>query len=293
MSIGEEQGEISVISIAWSPPGLAIHKRSALAVLTSNNILSLWAPGSDPTRSESWERVLIINEHHRPNSSATLRPESRIRAFAWADRLDGLDFDAPFSSSKRGLHILALAEDDCGVDLVLVYGPGCRMAVNWQIQRVAGSSVSEMDGWRDFRQNYEHGTSSRRQYPPSRHSLFDASMGASKRIDGIVWSPWIHQDGKLQSVLSVHARLSTCHMCLSVKEERNPYDSIQSDSFQLEYLKDLILGTSSDVSLSDHHTAWHYFSVGARGQEIAVLLLTDKCKDGRRTWPWDRLRSTI
>ena len=83
--------------LAWSPPGLAKHKRCVLAVLTSNQVLSLWSSKSDMTIPESWERVCVVN--HAVN--AALRHEGfrerfksvrnlrlrRIRSAAWAPLL--------------------------------------------------------------------------------------------------------------------------------------------------------------------------------------------------------------
>lgn len=79
-----------MVAIAWSPPGLAKHKRSALAVLTSNLILSLWDPGPNPTETSSWKRATVVNscleryftDLKVPESS--LRKRRRIRSVGWA-----------------------------------------------------------------------------------------------------------------------------------------------------------------------------------------------------------------
>lgn len=97
-SIGEEQSPSTVTWLAWSPPGLAKHKRSVLAVLTSNHVLSLWASSSDMAVPESWERVCLVNDAIR----AALKEEKfksrfrsvssprlcRIRSAAWAPLRD-------------------------------------------------------------------------------------------------------------------------------------------------------------------------------------------------------------
>src|SRR5262249_4305844 len=49
-SLGEETGGALAVAARWSPPGLAAHGRCALAVLTSNLALSLWAPVAAPAR---------------------------------------------------------------------------------------------------------------------------------------------------------------------------------------------------------------------------------------------------
>jgi len=97
-SIGEEQSPSTVTWLAWSPPGLAKHKRSVLAVLTSNHVLSLWASNSDMAVPESWERVCFVNDavkaalreqrfKERLKSVKSLRLK-RIRSAAWASMLN-------------------------------------------------------------------------------------------------------------------------------------------------------------------------------------------------------------
>lgn len=89
--------------LAWSPPGLAKHKRSVLAVLTSNHVLSLWASNSDMAVPESWERVCLVNDavkaalreekfKSRFKSVSSLRWR-RIRSAAWAPLRDLIRFD--------------------------------------------------------------------------------------------------------------------------------------------------------------------------------------------------------
>lgn len=102
-SIGEEQSPSTVTWLAWSPPGLAKHKRSVLAVLTSNHVLSLWASASDMAVPESWERVCLVNDavkaalrdekfKSRFKSVSSLRWR-RIRSAAWAPLRDLIGFD--------------------------------------------------------------------------------------------------------------------------------------------------------------------------------------------------------
>ena len=98
LSIGEEQSENRVLALAWSPEGLAKHRRCALAVLTTNLLLHIWASPTDPAKENSWKRVLVVNDtleayfqirpqsqradQHRP----TVRRQKRVRAASWAPR---------------------------------------------------------------------------------------------------------------------------------------------------------------------------------------------------------------
>lgn len=110
MSVGEEQSESHVAAIAWSPPGLALHKRSVLAVLTNNCILSLWASISDPRESSSWKRIMVVNQSV-DGASQTL-PLKRIHGMAWAPQSRKLTLSGvPFSARKWGVFMLAVVLD--------------------------------------------------------------------------------------------------------------------------------------------------------------------------------------
>ena len=91
-SIGEEQGAVRVIALAWSPSGLAARHRCVLAVLTSNYLLSIWGPGSDPTRAKEWQRLQVINRH---SASGWIS----VMAMSWLPVIDTRDIKAdPFIS---------------------------------------------------------------------------------------------------------------------------------------------------------------------------------------------------
>ena len=123
-SIGEEQSYSIVTALAWSPAALAKHRRSALAVLTSNHVLSLWASNSDMAVSSSWERVLIINSlfHQRPLPVALTgirpgnelvdneeSPSSRVQSISWAPLLSLKD--TTLSENANGPDNMELAGD--------------------------------------------------------------------------------------------------------------------------------------------------------------------------------------
>lgn len=110
VSIGEEQSESHVASIAWSPPGLALHKRSVLAVLTNNCVLSLWAAVSDPRESSSWKRIVVVN--HSVDGASPSLPLQRVHCMAWAPKSRELTLsNVPFSARKWGIFLLAVALD--------------------------------------------------------------------------------------------------------------------------------------------------------------------------------------
>ncbi|KAF7715196.1 Uncharacterized protein PECH_005566 [Penicillium ucsense] len=116
-SVGVEQSTSNVVGIAWSPPGLARFRRSVLAVLTSNLLLSLWEFAGMPGQ---WNRVAVINHAFHldpkapePLSGLELR-RSNIRSFHWCPPLhippqnQGL---APEAESRWGIHLLMVTND--------------------------------------------------------------------------------------------------------------------------------------------------------------------------------------
>ncbi|KAL9577419.1 MAG: hypothetical protein Q9212_006375 [Teloschistes hypoglaucus] len=173
-SIGEEQSLATVVSLSWSILPLAKHKRFALAILTSNHVLSLWASASDPKVAASWERVLVINKAIElfaegnifPNafyepSHDTLRQMMRIRAMSWApeastntsnteDALSNLDTELVV----RVPH-LAVTDDAGNVALVQIDSPWSDCSspdweartifhVNWdRLQKPSGDLVKD------------------------------------------------------------------------------------------------------------------------------------------------------
>ena len=107
--------------LAWSPSGLAKNGRCALAVLTSNSLLCIWDPSSDPTDSAVWYRASVINDtlskyyndaKRKSRWDATSESKSikrkRIRVFSWAPVL----VHSPLSDTGgRRTYILAVAND--------------------------------------------------------------------------------------------------------------------------------------------------------------------------------------
>ncbi|KAJ5125158.1 Transcription factor IIIC zinc-finger [Penicillium atrosanguineum] len=118
-SIGAEQSTSTILAMAWSPPGLARFRRSVLAVLTSNLILSFWEP-IGPKRQ--WTRVGIVNHlfHENPSLPTKVGGEIlrrvNIRSFQWCAPFKvpapaGGSNSLPESESRWGIHMLAVATD--------------------------------------------------------------------------------------------------------------------------------------------------------------------------------------
>ena len=139
MAIGEEQAKVTVTAVAWSPSGLAKHRRSVLAVLTSNLLLSLWTSESDPADPESWERVLIVNDallsRRLGTSQADSRLSQRVRSMAWAPTCEQhTDRETPFSKRKWGIFMMAITDDNNRIHFVTILSPLLGSSTFWDAQ---------------------------------------------------------------------------------------------------------------------------------------------------------------
>ncbi|KAF1942529.1 hypothetical protein EJ02DRAFT_502786 [Clathrospora elynae] len=225
-SVGEEISNSAVINIAWSPPGLAKHRRCALATHTANLVLSIWSAEGKPQDQSNWGRRLIVNHalaeyfeglddepsHLTMPSKDRLRLRSRIRAFAWAPAL-------PSSGSAGivgtrllyGQHIVAVANEDNHLVFVVIESPT--------------STLGVARGW--SAEVLSHDT-----FVPDSESIFSEStffedmMKQQRYISHIAWSPWIVQGDWYHSVVvyatneDVRARVITyAHDSIGLGEE--------------------------------------------------------------------------
>ncbi|CAK3911068.1 Hypothetical predicted protein [Lecanosticta acicola] len=139
-SIGEELSRREAIGAAWSSPGLAKHKRCALAVLTANHVLSIWEADGPSESSTSWKRKLIINHavqkyyernerqfsgERKFDSAEQRQVQQRIRAFTWSPALRGkqLDDNVMAAAVDWGDHFLAVATEGGHMLLIHVQSP--------------------------------------------------------------------------------------------------------------------------------------------------------------------------
>ena len=128
-SLGEELSERHTVASAWSPPGIGKHRRSVLAVLTSNHALSIWECVGQPDSREDWQRALVVN-HVLKGHYASMQPvekikkvissesKSRIRSFAWSPILRPKSVERLDRHTNWGDLLLAVS-NDCGDVLVL------------------------------------------------------------------------------------------------------------------------------------------------------------------------------
>lgn len=143
LSVGEEQSESVVVGLSWSPPGLGIHRRSVLAVLTSNLVLSIWETDGS---QRGWQRTSILNQHLPPynsnddldNRTGRARHHLRIRAFAWS---------APLLASPNtrwGKHLLAVVDDDSNLTCFSISKKANEGYGRWSIIPMCTTSLASL-----------------------------------------------------------------------------------------------------------------------------------------------------
>lgn len=108
-----------MVRLAWSPAGVGKFRRSVLAVLTSNLLLSLWeAVGPQ----KQWTRVAIVNHELQPQLEDPGQSESLafrkgcIRSFTWCEPLKASTLPAdssflPAYESRWGIPLLTVVND--------------------------------------------------------------------------------------------------------------------------------------------------------------------------------------
>ena len=192
-SIGEEQSVGTVTALNWSAPGLGKHRRSVLAVLTSNLVLSLWESKANLKEPESWERVLVINHSlrdyftdHDNNANTpdtkkgSLRRRQRIRALAWAEPLISEENNGHASyQSKWGTFLLAVTNDN-GEIIIL------RMVNPYSMEVGQSSRWDAMVVWHGKARPATHAESR-----PTQQSLLSAKMAEIRFVRDLVWGSWM------------------------------------------------------------------------------------------------------
>lgn len=214
-SVGEEISPSVPIAIAWSPSGLAKHRRCALAVLTSNLVLSIWSAEGKLREESSWNRRVLINQalnnyfsnsvtaqtsHVASNIEEQLRLRTRIRALTWAP---------PFSSTSStmgtqpsyGQQYLAVTNDDNQLVILTVESPTSSLgsSSSWQATVLTHMSLGP-----------------EKETTFTDPAFFNDLMKQQRFISHVAWSPWMVQGDCHQSIIvyatneEVRGRVVTC-----------------------------------------------------------------------------------
>jgi Transcription factor IIIC subunit delta N-term len=181
-----------VTALKWSPPGLTEFDRSALSILTSNLVLSIWARGSRSS-SANLQRAVIVNHalasHYKklnPNGkgdpvngqrSDGLKRFQRIRSFVWAP---SLDLDSGSSADRPSL--IAVANDEAKVFVLNVNSPFTSLPStgrHWSTSIIL--AFDAIDGFESKR--------------PTTLWTFEDYISNPCFVNHLTWSPWVqHND---------------------------------------------------------------------------------------------------
>lgn len=185
-SIAAEQSTSTVIGLSWSPSGLARFRRSVLAVLTSNLVLSLWEPVGEKGQ---WARVSIINHALHPNPDLPSELEgmalrrANIRSFSWCSplrlpaRTNGSN-EPPEPESRWGAHMLTVANDANEIKMVQVRraSAGHSTGQSYHVEILATQPLGENE------EQFPHACPG---------SLLRTALQSKTRATSISCGPWI------------------------------------------------------------------------------------------------------
>ena len=216
MSIGEEQARTTIIALSWSPPGLAKHRRSILAVLTSNLILSFWTSASDARDLNSWKRVVIVRDilsvetEASDNTMITKRRQQRVRSMAWAPAFLPPSEEIAFQTRNWGKFLLAITDDDGGLHVLRVLSPFHNGLMDWDITKLS----------------YFKGLSSQISTPfgppQDRPSLLQISLRGHRFMDNVKFGSWTYDSSLGEIDLSYRFCDSIYLLTLSLSLDRVP-----------------------------------------------------------------------
>ncbi|ODH45987.1 hypothetical protein GX48_07934 [Paracoccidioides brasiliensis] len=123
-SIGEEQSTSHVVGLSWSPQRLARYSRHALAVLTSNLVLSLWELVDGQSK---WIRIAIINTALRKffaplaeDESRVLQRKQHVRSFCWSPPFESKNVLGHEQRAQRNMALLGVANDMNDITVISV-----------------------------------------------------------------------------------------------------------------------------------------------------------------------------
>lgn len=290
-SVGEEQSTSVVTALAWSPPGLAMHKRSVLAVLTSNLVVSFWASVADPLVAASWQRVFVLNNavkkswerrclsKHLPTLTENqLRRKSRIRSLAWAPRIRQWPEKYQHSvETKWGMFLLAVANDDGEVVFLLISSPFTTESTSWDSHIVklisldgrdspgGGFATKDIivpesrngDSISDSLSKARLDDRSSGRSIGTRHdrpSLFSSAVRRNVYIDQIAWGPWKF-NADAETIVTFTRGGEVCHCIFHVSfpfPVNTRFSSVPR--FRLEYISQR---NSQSFDITDRTVVWH------------------------------------
>ena len=226
LSIGEELSTFSALAASWSWPGLARHRGCALAVLSSNHVLSIWAPEGKANISDSWCRTVVVNQvireyyerelvekdsnkGNQQSRSEYLQVKQRTRAFAWSSSVSQYsDNSQKLPHVDWGDQLLAVATEGEDVFILRLESPYNNNTSEWSVKITERFSVRER-----ALQAVDEGTALL-FHGDEHHSV---NVKSKFKADYLAWSDWRQQPGlgKVASLAyTTMGRLFSTKICI-------------------------------------------------------------------------------
>ncbi|KAF4552460.1 Hypothetical protein D9617_10g074420 [Elsinoe fawcettii] len=224
-SIGQEISERHIVDVAWSAPGLGTFGRSVLAVLSANQVLSIYDCVGKLDAKESWIRTGIVNktlEAEIPRTAAGNTTSARS-AFAQRQRsvrVTSFCWIAPPETHNGRTHLQArfsrktffIAVTDENADVRII-----------RVQPPLNLLDSHHKAWRlDVVERFSLALGDPVSNPVTSCFPCSAPTFEAKFIDQMVWSPWVQNDnGTLVATLAYtyQSSLITITMTVQVNED--------------------------------------------------------------------------
>ncbi|KAJ5174201.1 uncharacterized protein N7482_000078 [Penicillium canariense] len=232
-SIAAEQSTSTVVGIAWSPPGLGCFRRSVLAVLTSNLLLSLWEPVGVKGQ---WTRVAIVNHafHLDPSAPGKLDGlelrRSNIRSFQWCPPLHAppspSSNSAPGPETRWGVHFLMATNDSNEILLLRIRRliSAQNPSLPYSIEKLALYPVDD----------------DQRRYPAAcSGSLLQSALHSKARVLSVSCGPWLEpsqptKDSASSAVAMVAAVFGTLPRVFKITVALHASDRVDGDAPKFE-----------------------------------------------------------
>jgi hypothetical protein len=128
-SIGSEQSIAKAVAISFSCPGLGIHSRAVLAVLTANHLLSFW---EHTGKSNTWHRTCVVNTSEAlPAGLSNDGRPFQVHASTW---LPSVRFGA--GQQAIDAQFLALIDGDHNLWILRVFKTNKTSKGKWRFENI-------------------------------------------------------------------------------------------------------------------------------------------------------------
>jgi hypothetical protein len=282
----------TVVSVSWSPPGLVKHRRSVLAVLTTNQVLSIYAYAGT-----KWTRVAIVNKALESHFGENVNPDTpktrktSIRSFTWTPPLiiPAQDQPHPGPESRWGIPFLAITTDANDVAFVQFHTSSGQQASSNILHCELVSVVS-----------LHNAVSYDQKIQPA--SLFASALRSEIKILSLASGPWLYQahqiagsgagtwsaDLNVAGTQGPKLRVAKLRVGIEMQEAGSGNDRPYKLSFHAEENKAVPFDPTDELQLTGPVEYVHEVCQKAQVADNFIVLLTGyfRLEQGGYQLPW-------